>query len=99
MAWKSRSSRTTPLPPDWHRRRAKRLKMDGYRCVHIREDTGQRCTERATDVDHIGEPDDHHIEMLRSLCSYHHLQKTGSQGGRRVRQKRKASEHPGLIGG
>lgn len=97
MAWKSKSSRTAPLPPDWYRRRAIVLKRDGQRCVHVREDTGQRCTERATDVDHIGEPDDHRIHMLQSLCSWHHRQKTGSQGGRQVRKKRVRPSHPGLI--
>lgn len=99
MTWKSKSSRTTPLPPDWWRRRAIVLKRDGYRCVHIREDTGQRCVEKATDVDHIGEPDDHRLHMLQSLCAWHHNQKTGSQGGRRVRQKKSSPVHPGLISG
>lgn len=99
MAWKSKSSRTVPLPKDWWRLRAKRLKMDGHRCVRIREDTGQRCTEKATDVNHIGEPHDHRIEMLESLCSWHHNQETGRQGGSRVRQAKKFVSHPGLIGG
>lgn len=97
MAWKNKSSRTAPLPADWPKRRAIVLKRDGYRCVHIREDTGRRCIERATDVDHLGEPDDHRLSMLQSLCSYHHGQKTSSQGGRRVRQKKKITLHPGLI--
>lgn len=97
MPWGIRSSRTAPLPADWWRRRTIVLKRDGYQCTHIREDTGRRCIEKATDVDHIGEAHDHRIKMLRSLCSWHHNQKTARQGGSRARSGKKSVSHPGLV--
>lgn len=95
MPWGSTSGRTAPLPPDWDSYiRPTVLKRDGYRCVKTRGDTDERCDWPATDVDHMGEPDDHRLHMLQSLCEYHHARKTAAQGGR-ARPKKAEPKHPG----
>ena len=74
--------------------------MDNYECQAIRADTGQKCRERATDVDHKIELEDNHdIDQLQSLCAHHHRQKTSYAGGMIGAQKRKkaAPRHPGII--
>jgi 5-methylcytosine-specific restriction protein A len=97
------SSRTVPLPGNWPQIRADRLAIDGYRCTHTRSDTGLRCTARATDADHIGNPSDHRIEMLRSKCGWHHRQKTSRDAGHasaqaaRTRAAAAQPVHPGLL--
>lgn len=98
MAWKSTSNRTSPLPRNWKELRRFVLKRDGYQCTAIRGDTGQRCTERATDVDHVGDDADHSPKNLTSLCAHHHRRKTGAQGGAAIRQRERtvAPKHPGL---
>lgn len=95
MAWGKKSGRTAPLPPGWGRIRSAVLARDAHACVEIRGDTGERCGAHATDVDHIGPADDHSLENLRSLCSYHHARKTGRQGGK-ARGKKTGGYHPGL---
>lgn len=98
MPWGNGSGRTAPLPPDWDRLRKQQLEADGYRCRYVSPDTGQRCTAHATDVDHAGDADDH--DDLRSLCSWHHKQRTGRQGAtspRRARASRPREKHPGLA--
>ncbi len=92
------SRRHAPLPPNWYRTRKRILRRDGYRCTHIRYDTGTRCTELATDVDHKdplgGEADSN----LTSLCGYHHREKSSSEGGRAVHKgKAKPKKHPGMY--
>lgn len=98
--WYARpSTRKQTLPPDWlHRRRAVLIR-DGHRCQHVRYDTGLPCMEWATDVDHIGNRDDHTLANLQALCAYHHRQKTSSQGGRAAARKREPQKqkHPGII--
>lgn len=104
MAWSNKSGRTSPLPRNWKLLRGKILKRDGYQCTHIREDSGQRCIEKATDVDHgdLG-PNNHTNKNLRSLCSWHHNIRTGAQGGAAAAEKRRQArrssreEIPGII--
>lgn len=97
MAWGSKSGRTSPLPDKWRFIRANVLKRDKYQCQWVREDTGLLCLERATDVDHIDDPDNHKHSNLQSLCSWHHDQKTASQGGRANAAKyKKPKSHPGI---
>jgi 5-methylcytosine-specific restriction endonuclease McrA len=103
--WKGSDRRTT-LPPDWAATTLRILRRDHYRCRHIRYDTGRPCGKRATDVDHEephsegGTDDD---TNLRALCPYHHLQKTGREGGvasgkaRRAKRDQSKPLHPGLI--
>lgn len=71
-----------------------------WNIVHL---LGNRCTARATDVDHIGDPDDHTDTKLRSLCSWHHGRRSSRQGntarGRlRARLTDPPARHPGLLG-
>lgn len=99
--WDSKSGRTSPLPAKWKFIRANVLKRDNYQCVHIREDTGLPCGARATDVDHgdLG-PDNHTHANLRSLCSWHHNQKTAGQGGKAAAKKKNritTEAHPGFL--
>jgi 5-methylcytosine-specific restriction enzyme A len=62
------------------------------------------CSARSTDVDHTASRDDHRDEVLRGLCSAHHLTRSSHQGGRAYAQAaatRKAAryrtpeQHPG----
>lgn len=97
------STRKSRLPADWPNRRRRILKRDGGRCTAIRIDTGQRCGELATDVDHIvpdfeggGDEDSN----LASLCEWHHDRKSSAEGGRAAAARRKAAKkrrHPGLL--
>lgn len=105
MAWNS-SGRREELPGDWFTyRRPAVLRRDGWWCRHV-DDYGERCRERATDVDHIQPGSDHRLGNLRALCSWHHRKKSSSEGGRaRAAQRRRtatrfkrAERHPGLIG-
>jgi 5-methylcytosine-specific restriction protein A len=100
------SSRRQTLPPDWPVRQLTVLRRDHHRCQHVREDTGRKCGRRASDVDHIvsykdGGTDDY--PNLQALCTWHHGQKSGREGGvasgRARRAKRDAAKpvHPGLI--
>lgn len=94
------SRRKFEFPPDWARRRAKVLQRAGYRCEHVRADTGTRCRERATEVDHVvphsqGGSDE--LGNLQALCSWHHVRKSGREGAQGVRRARPAREHPGIL--
>jgi len=101
--WKG-SDRRDRLPDDWPRIRARVLKRDGHRCTHI-NDRGERCQDRATDVDHIRRGDDHREANLRSLCDWHHRQKSSGEGGAATAVKRRINankfkrveRHPGLL--
>ena len=100
MAYGPRSARTAPLPKGWTAIRRRILKRDGYTCTWMTY--GARCTQAATDVDHIGDPDNHSDDNLRSLCAPHHRARSSSQGGRaaqakRIPRKRPAEAHPGLT--
>ncbi|QMP84547.1 HNH endonuclease [Streptomyces phage Endor2] len=98
------SNRRDRLPPDWFKIRARVLRRDGHTCTH-RDANGIRCADLATDVDHIRPGDDHSMENLRALCSWHHGQKSGAEGAaakaanwRRQNQKfRRSEDHPGLL--
>jgi len=101
--WSS-SNRRQDLPSNWPALRQKRFKLDGYRCTWTNP-YGERCVEPAEECDHIGERTDHRIEKLRSLCEYHHGQKSGREGAEaRARQWRKnnskfrrSEQHPGML--
>lgn len=100
MAYGPRSARTVPLPKDWPAIRRRILKRDGYQCVW--DTAAYPCGQSATDVDHIGDPNDHTDQNLRSLCSPHHRRRSASQGGtaaqaKRAPRKRPAERHPGLL--
>lgn len=97
------SDRRSRLPADWPAIRRRVLKRDGYRCTHT--DEGVRCSQPATDVDHIVRGDNHTESNLRSLCSGHHRTKSSSEGGaasaasrREIRSRfRRVEPHPGEL--
>lgn len=104
MGWES-SRRKEFFSADWSRVRAAVLERDGYRCQHVRADTGVKCGAPARQCDHIssgalsGSYDDS-LDNLQALCDYHHLVKSKSEGGRaraRARARRvkaRRYEHP-----
>ncbi|PZG20612.1 HNH endonuclease [Nonomuraea aridisoli] len=99
--WKGSTRRHT-LPPNWPDIRRAVLRRDGYQCTHIRADTGNRCGERATDVDHLGDRDDHRLQNLAAKCAGHHRRKSSRQGAeaanaRRIPRNRPPDPHPGLT--
>lgn len=99
------SDRRQRLPKDWPRIRNHVLKRDGRRCTERDPDTGRRCDELATEVDHIVPGDNHDPSNLRSLCEWHHRSKSsreGAQARNRIRAKnaqrfKRTEQHPGLI--
>lgn len=99
--WGKESGRTSPLPKAWPMIRKNVLRRDGFMCQHIREDTGEKCGARATDVDHKDDPNDHSHKNLQSLCGWHHNQKTAAQGGTAAARKKKGritrEAHPGYL--
>ena len=98
------SDRRSHLPADWEKIRAKRFQMDQYQCTAT-DIYGVRCLSPAEECDHIGSRDDHRLEMLRSLCTWHHGKKSGQQGAQAAARKRRQNGkkflrtegHPGLI--
>jgi 5-methylcytosine-specific restriction endonuclease McrA len=90
MAWES-SNRRQELPKNWATLRAKVLKRDGHQCTERDPNTGLRCTEHATDVDHISPGNDHSMTNLRALCQWHHRRKSGIEGGQ-ARQRQLAEQ-------
>jgi len=98
MGWET-SNRLSRLPRDWQARRLRALVRDGYRCQHRDAERGLLCARRATDVDHVERGDDHDLANLRSLCSWHHGQKSGREGAaaraeRDLPRRRPAEVHP-----
>jgi 5-methylcytosine-specific restriction enzyme A len=109
------STRSSDLPPEWAPViRPAILERDGHQCTWIEgEHEGglttylagtynpdDRCTARATDVDHAGDRDDHRPEVLRALCSWHHDRKSSAEGNAartRITTKRAKAKHPGLV--
>jgi len=96
------STRRRTLPPDWMRVRNHVLKRDGRRC-RIRD---TMCIGVATEVDHVGDREDHRPEMLRAACGPCHQNRSSMQGGQaagRARRaivaarRRPAERHPGII--
>lgn len=92
------SRRTTPLPPGWARIRVRVLQRDRW-CCQLHYDG---CLRRASEVDHVGEPDDHRDEVLRAVCHPCHATRSGRQGaavtnGRHAQRRRPPEPHPGLL--
>ena len=99
MGWES-SDRKARLPKNWNKIRESVLKRDGYRCV-ARDDSGRRCVNKATDVDHIMRGDNHARSNLQSLCAECHKVKTQAESQRALREARARAkyprqQHPGL---
>jgi 5-methylcytosine-specific restriction protein A len=91
------SRRREQLPPGWESRiRPAIIARDSGRCRWI--ENNQRCPERGTDVDHIGDPADHSLLNLRLLCRTHHNRRSSRQGNaaRAERRRRNTEAHPAL---
>lgn len=92
MAWTTGRN----LPPDWPAIRRHTLHRDGHRCTWTQAD-GTRCRETTRlEVDHIGDPDNHTLANLRTLCHWHHARRTARQAAD-AKQQRPAPSHPGLT--
>jgi len=96
----SSSRRTVPLPPDWGSLRYAVLVRDPT-CRYGLAELGESgsCGQPSTQVDHIGSPSDHRLEMLRGICEPHHNKRTSEQGNaarssRRALRLRPAERHP-----
>lgn len=104
MAGWASSDRRERLPANWVVIRKRILRRDGGQCTE-RLNTGARCPEVATDVDHIRPGDDHSDSNLTSLCGWHHSRKSSREGGiayaKKKRQHaakfRRSEDHPGLT--
>lgn len=98
MSWEGSTRRAT-LPPNWAAIRRIVLERDGERCVETMRN-GRRCHDKANQVDHINDPNDHSIGNLRSLCQWHHARKSSQQGNAArtpLTMRRPAEKHPGLL--
>ena len=97
------STRRVTLPPNWAVLCQQVMDRDHWQCQHVRADTGITCGLHATDTDHIGDRDDHSLGNLRALCPWHHLRRSGRQGGvasGKARRDKAAAQkplHPGLT--
>jgi len=98
--------RSSPLPPAWNRIRQLILLRDRHRCRWGElpgEGVPGQCSKYANEVDHMGSPDNHEPEFLRSLCAEHHAVRTSAQANkmrwdnyRKFPRKRPPGIHPGL---
>lgn len=96
MAW---SSNRPPLPPDWKKRRAFVFRRDRKTCRLAYEDI---CEGAATEVDHIGDNDDHRTHNLRAVCHACHAERTKQQAAEALRAawantRVPRPKHPGLL--
>lgn len=88
--WKKKSGLTYKQSPRWKQIRLAVLKRDGFRCTAINGNTNERCTSRATDVDHVkGHSDD--PDNLASLCAHHHRAKTSAETYEKNKARREAA--------
>lgn len=106
MAWEG-STRKATLPAGWDKLRLSIFERDGWQCTHTRSDSGRRCSEKRRDrleCDHVNDRDDHSPANLTTLCRWHHIRKSSSQGGQATvvgpkptLKRRPPEAHPGLI--
>ena len=82
------SNRRARLPTDWPTRRARVLARDGNACQVITA-FNVKCLRLASEVDHITPGDDHTLDNLQAICSYHHGVKTGAEGGHAAYRSRR----------
>lgn len=92
--WKG-STRRARLPRNWDTLRATVLEEAQYQCEYV--DHGVRCTNIATDCDHIINNDNHSRENLQALCPFHHGQKSSHEGNtaRKKKYSKRTEPHPG----
>jgi hypothetical protein len=75
----------------------------GGRCEVIKKN-GQRCWDKATDVDHKVPGTDDSLENLAGICTWHHAKKSSAEGNAaqaalRAMLKHPVERHPGIITG
>lgn len=91
--------RSAPRPRGWKALRSQALARDAHQCTWIED--GERCTSEGTDADHIGDPEDHSLDNLRTLCGHHHRKRTAIQAraarGPLPSKQRPIKPHPGLL--
>jgi 5-methylcytosine-specific restriction protein A len=113
MAW-----RREALPEGWFHIRKQVLLRDAHRCTWFPGGSVQgwdykdsythpyRCSNKATDVDHINDRSNHSMSNLRSLCKEHHSSKTSSFAHSEINRRNKmmsrrnagkSGKHPGLL--
>lgn len=97
MPWDT-SDRRASLPSNWRAIRQAVLVRDAYLCQI--QDEG--CTRTASEVDHVGDRNDHRLEVLRAACRSCHGKRTARQGNaakmrKRVNAMRSKERHPGLA--
>lgn len=83
--WGAKSGLTYQQSPQWRKIRLDVLKAAGFQCMATNAVTNQRCTAKATDVDHIDGPSND-PSNLAALCAYHHRRKTSAETARKNRE-------------
>lgn len=100
MAWDT-STRRQRLPKNWKQLRQQVFTRDRNLCQIRSEETGYICGEPATEVDHIVAGDDHHLNNLQAICTWHHRRKSSAEGNAaKVKYEsryRKPESHPGAL--
>lgn len=86
------STRRQRLPSNWSFLREQVKKRAGDQCEAYLNN-GLRCVEVGTDCDHIVAGDNHSLDNLQLLCSWHHKRKS-SQEGQRAKKKPITERHP-----
>jgi 5-methylcytosine-specific restriction enzyme A len=91
-AWRVDPSRQSTYRGNWPQQRVRALERDGYVC-QLRY---RGCLGRASEVDHIVQPEaggDNSLSNLRAVCRRCHATRTGRQGAL-AKQRASKSVHP-----
>jgi hypothetical protein len=106
VSWET-SDRRQHLPSNWSTITADILKRDrecqlSYPGEWETRNGTMRCTVTATEVDHIGDRDDHDPANLRGACSACHQRRTREQAAAALaavnaKARRPVRPHPGVI--
>ena len=105
MVYRPGSWRSADLPSNWSRIREAVFARDGYRCQAILPDGGQCESPGPFECDHLGDPSDHSLQALQTLCQSHHRRKTAADANAAMRSRRKeidgrlrkpVERHPGM---
>jgi hypothetical protein len=75
LPYVSGSQGLVKLPRNWNRLVRKVMRRCGRRCEWERAEFKVRCNREATMVVHVGKKDDHTLDNLLGLCTWHAAQK------------------------